>query len=71
MTISIGNDDGSDSAFAGSVGDNDLQYTNVAMPKKKSKTNKPITFFDWLDSNLPKKKSKGFYEWLDEQLAKA
>ena len=59
--------DGGDSAFAGSLGDNDLQYINVTKKKYKPKT---ATFFDWLDLNLPKKKSKGFYEWLDEQLDK-
>ena len=46
--------------------DNDLQYINVA---KKEKKNSPLSFFDWLDLNLPRKKGKGFYTWLDEQLS--
>jgi len=46
----------------------DLQYVNVAKTKKQKAHD--LSFFDWLDLNLPKKKSKGFYAWLDEQLVK-
>ena len=50
----------SEDAFGGSLGDNDpiMQQT-----KKKS-----LSFFDWLDLNVPKQKGKGFYEWLDSYL---
>tara|TARA_B100001250_G_scaffold230856_1_gene198122 strand:- start:901 stop:1131 length:231 start_codon:yes stop_codon:yes gene_type:complete len=62
-------DAGDDNSFGGSLGNNDLQYINVAKAKKQKAHD--LSFFDWLDLNLPKKKSKGFYEWLDEQLVRA
>ena len=53
--------DGGDDSFAGETGEwSDLQTINVEPPQ--------ITFFDWLDDKLPKKKSKGFFEWLDGML---
>ena len=53
--------EGGDNSFAGETGElNDLQTINVEPPQ--------ITFFDWLDGKLPKKKSKGFFEWLDGML---
>ena len=53
--------EGGDNSFGGETGErNDLQTINVEPPQ--------ITFFDWLDGKLPKKKSKGFFEWLDGML---
>ena len=47
-------------AFGGSLGDND--------PIMQQIKNKSLSFFDWLDLNVPKQKGKGFYEWLDSYL---
>jgi len=50
----------SEDAFGGSLGDND--------PIMKQVQEKSLSFFDWLDLNLPKQKGKGFYEWLNSYL---
>ena len=50
----------SEDAFGGSLGDND--------PIMQQIKNKSLSFFDWLDLNVPKQKGKGFYEWLDSYL---
>ena len=50
----------SEDAFGGSLGDND--------PIMQQTKKKPLSFFDWLDLNVPKQKGKGFYEWLNSYL---
>ena len=54
-------EDGGDSSFAGSIGEDDLQKINVA----SSTVMQPIQpFFDWLDKVTSKEKGVGFYDWL-------
>jgi len=55
-------EEGSDNAFAGSLGDiDDLQKINVASPIVKQ----PIQpFFNWLDEITSLEKGVSFYDWL-------
>ena len=55
-------EDGGDSSFAGSIGEEDLQKINVASSKAEQS---PQPFFNWLDNILPEEKGMGFYDWLN------
>tara|TARA_R100001015_G_C4614424_1_gene170259 strand:- start:1211 stop:1456 length:246 start_codon:yes stop_codon:yes gene_type:complete len=48
----------SDNAFSGSLGDNDPLLT---------KEEKSLSFFDWLDLQLPTEKGQGFFTWLNKK----
>ena len=55
-------EDGGDSSFAGSIGEEDLQKINVAAVKKTQPTQ---SFFNWLDNITSKEKGKSFFNWLN------
>ena len=53
---------GGDSSFAGSIGEEDLQKINVALPKTTQPTQ---SFFNWLDNVTSMEKGKSFFSWLN------
>ena len=55
--------EGGDNAFSGSLGDDDLQYINVASKKKLQDST--LTFFNWLEGITSKEKGKSFFNWLN------
>ena len=55
-------EDGGDSSFAGSIGEEDLQKINVALPKTTQPTQ---SFFNWLDNVTSMEKGKSFFSWLN------
>ena len=58
---------GDDNSFAGSLGDDDLQYINVAKASKCcGDSDCKCTFACWVAFKVASEpKGKGFYEWLD------
>ena len=55
-------EDGGDSSFAGSIGEEDLQKINVALPKTTQPTQ---SYFNWLDNVTSMEKGKSFFSWLN------
>ena len=55
-------EDGGDSSFGGSIGEDDLQKINV---ESSTIVKQPIQpFFNWLDEITSLEKGVSFYDWL-------